>query len=336
MITYILFIAGFFLLIYGAQVLVDGAASIAKKHGISNIVIGLTIVALGTSSPELVVNLIASFSGADDVAMGNILGSNIANILLILGVSALIYPIAVNVNHNWRNIPFALEIPIAIVAATVIGIMANDDLFRAADTAQIDRINGLILIGFFLAFMYYAFRYGNEGLDEEVSVKSFPMWQSIVMIPLGIGGLALGGKWIVEGAVKIASLLGMSEALISLTIVAVGTSLPELATCVVAAYRKNAGIVIGNVVGSNIFNIFFVVGLSAVIQPLNFNKEMNFDVLAGLFSTLLLFYFMFTPRKNILERWEGGILFFLYLAYVVVLILHEAGIIGFGFLNFLS
>jgi cation:H+ antiporter len=336
MITYILFAAGFFLLIYGAQLLVDGASSIAQKHGISNIVIGLTIVALGTSAPELVVNLIASFSGADDVAMGNILGSNISNILLILGISALIYPLAVNVNHKWSGIPFALEIPIAILAALVIGILANDNLFRASEVAQIDRFNGIILILFFIGFMYYAFRFGNDGMEDEVKVKSLPLWKSLVMIPLGIGGLALGGNWIVEGAVKIASLLGMSEALISLTIVAVGTSLPELATCVVAAYKRNAGIVIGNIVGSNIFNIFFVVGLSAVIQPLKFNKDMNFDVLVGFFSTLLLFLFMFTPRKNILERWQGGVLFVLYVGYIVTLILKEAGIINFGFLAFLN
>ena len=336
MITYILFFAGFFLLIYGAQFLVDGASSIAQKHGISNIVVGLTIVALGTSAPELVVNLIASFSGADDVAMGNILGSNIAKIPSSLIASALIYPIAVNVYHKWSPISFALEIRIAITAAFVIGLLANVDLFRSTDVAQIDRLNGIILILFFAGFMYYAFRFGNEGLDDEVTVKHFPMWQSLLMIPLGIGGLALGGKWIVEGAVKIASLLGMSEALISLTIVAVGTSLPELATCVVAAYKKNAGIVIGNVVGSNIFNIFFVVGLSAVIQPLKFNKVMNFDVLVGLFSTVLLFFFMFRPRKNVLERWEGGILFVLYAAYIAALVLKEAGLIDFGFLAFLN
>ena len=281
-------------------------------------------------------NLIASFSGADDVAMGNILGSNISNILLILGISAMIYPLAVNVNHKWSNIPFALEIPIALVAALAIGILANDNLFRSTDTAQIDRLNGFALIALFMGFMYYAFRFGNEGLDEDVGVKDFPLWKSLVMIPLGIGGLALGGKWIVEGAVKIASLLGMSEALISLTIVAVGTSLPELATCVVAAFKRNAGIVIGNIVGSNIFNIFFVVGLSAVVQPLKFNKEMNFDVLVGLFSILLLFFFMFTPRKNILERWQGGVLFTLYILYITALVLKEAGLISFGFLAFLN
>jgi len=331
MITYLLFIAGFVLLIYGAKFLVDGAASIAQKHGISNIVIGLTIVALGTSSPELVVNLIASFQGADDVAMGNILGSNNSNILLILGVSALIFPIAVSVNHNWRRIPFALEIPIAIFAAAIIGILANDHLFRRMEESQIDRINGLILIIFFLIFMVYAFKYGNEDAEDDVRMKSYPIWKASLMIPIGIGGLALGGKWIVDGAVQIAALLGMSEALISLTIVAVGTSLPELATCVVAAYKKNAGIVIGNVVGSNIFNIFFVVGVSAVIQPLKFNLSMNFDVLVGFFSTVLLFSFLFFPRKNILERWQGGVLLLLYIAYLFVLILKETGIINFGF-----
>lgn len=336
MITYLLFFAGFALLIYGAKFLVDGAASIAQKHGISNIVIGLTIVALGTSAPELVVNLIASFAGADDVAMGNILGSNNSNILLILGISALIYPVAVNVNHKWRRISFALEIPIAILAAIIIGILANDNLIRHIDTSQIDRLNGIILIGFFLLFMFYAFRYGNDGEEQEVRVQSYPLWKSLVMIPIGIGGLALGGKWIVDGAVQIASMLGMSEALISLTIVAVGTSLPELATCVVAAYKKNAGIVIGNIVGSNIFNIFFVVGISAVIQPLKFNPAMNFDILVGIFSTVLLFVFLFFPRKNILERWQGGVLFLLYLGYISALVLSEMGVINLNFSAFLN
>lgn len=331
MITLLLFIAGFVLLVYGAQFLVDGAASMAQKHGISNIVIGLTIVALGTSSPELVVNLIASFKGADDVAMGNILGSNITNIFLILGISALIYPLAVDVNHKWKNIPFALEIPIAIVAAMVIGILANDNLIRSTHISQIDRINGIILIAFFLLFMLYTFKFSNGGQGDEVKVKSFPLWQSLLMIFFGIGGLALGGKWIVDGAVDIAAYLGMSEALISLTIVALGTSLPELATCVVAAYRKNPGIVIGNIVGSNIFNIFFVVGISAVIQPLKFNPVMNFDVIVGILSTLLLFAFLFMPRKNILERWQGGVLFLLYLVYIAVLVLRETGAITLRF-----
>jgi len=321
MITYLLFVAGFVLLVYGARFLVDGAASIAQKYGISNIVIGLTIVALGTSSPELVVNLIASFKGADDVAMGNILGSNNSNILLILGISAIIYPLAVNSNTKWKEIPFA------IAAALIIAILANDDWFSSEITvSQISRFNGIILILFFLVFMYYAFSIARvDDQHGEVPVKKFPFWKSLIMIPLGIAGLALGGKWIVDGAIKIAATMGMSEALISLTIVAVGTSLPELATCVVAAYKKNPGIVIGNIIGSNIFNIFFVVGISAVVQPLTFNKAMNFDVVVGIISTILLFVFLFFPRKKILERWQGWVLFLLYIVYITMLVLRETG-----------
>lgn len=332
MITYILFVAGFVLLIYGAELLVDAAASIAKKRGISNIVIGLTIVALGTSSPELVVNLIATLQGADDVAMGNILGSNISNILLILGVSAIIYPFAVNSNTAWKEIPFA------IAGAIIIAILANDDWFSSGITlSQISRPNGLVLIFFFLIFMYYAFSIAKI-VDQggEVSVKELPMWKSLIMIPLGIGGLALGGKWIVDGAIDIAELFGMSQALISLTIVAVGTSLPELATCVVAAFKKNPGILMGNIIGSNIFNIFFVVGISAMVKPLAFNKAMNFDMLVGIIATILLFVFLFLPRKKILERWQGGVLLSLYVVYVVLLVFNEAGVINLDFSAYLN
>lgn len=329
MVTFILFIAGFVLLIIGAEWLVDGAASIAKKRGISNIVIGLTIVALGTSSPELVVNLIATLQGADDVAMGNILGSNISNLLLILGISAIIYPLAVNSNTKWK------EVPMAIAASIIIAILANDDWFGPGITiSQISRPNGIILIFFFLIFMYYAFSIAK--IDDghgTVQVKQYPLWKSVLMIPLGIGGLALGGKWIVDGAIEIAAMFGMSQALISLTIVAVGTSLPELATCVVAAYKKNPGIVIGNIVGSNIFNVFFIIGISAVVKPLAFNKQMNFDLLVGIFASVLLFVFLFLPRKKILERWQGGVLLALYIGYILVLVLRETGAITLGFLT---
>ncbi len=332
MVTFILFIAGFVLLIIGAEWLIDGAASIAKKRGISNIVIGLTIVALGTSSPELVVNLIATLQGADDVAMGNILGSNISNLLLILGISAIIYPLAVNSNTKWK------EVPMAIAASIIIAILANDDWFAPGITvSQISRHNGIILIFFFLMFMYYAFTIAK--IDDghgAVQVKQYPLWKSVWMIPLGIGGMALGGKWIVDGAIEIAAMFGMSQALISLTIVAVGTSLPELATCVVAAYKKNPGIVIGNIVGSNIFNVFFIIGISAVVKPLAFNKEMNFDLLVGIFASVLLFVFLFLPRRKILERWQGGVLLALYFGYILVLVLRETGAITLGFLTYQS
>ena len=315
MITYILFIAGFVLLVYGANWLVDGAASIAKKHRISNVVIGLTVVALGTSSPELVVNLIASFKGTADVAMGNILGSNISNILLILGISAMIYPLAVTSNTKWK------EVPLALLAAIVVGVLANDTFFDGISLSMIYRSDGIVLVAFFILFMYYTFSIARVGvLKEDVVIQQRPVWLSVVMILVGIGALVLGGKWIVDGAVVIASQLGMSEAVISLTIVAVGTSLPELATCVVAAYKKNPGIVIGNIIGSNIFNVFFVLGLSAVIKPLPFNPVLNFDIIVGIGACLLLFVFLFFPRKMVLERWQGALLLGLYVAYVVILL----------------
>lgn len=319
MLTYILFIAGFAFLIYGANWLVDGAASLAKKYNISNIVIGLTIVALGTSSPELVVNLIASCKGAADVAMGNVLGSNISNILLILGVSAIIYPLAVNNNTQWK------EVPLAILAAVVIGVLANDSLFDDIDVSMIYRSDGIVLIAFFILFMYYAFGISkHEDAQQSITVKEFSSRLSVGMIFAGLAGLIIGGKWIVDGAVQMASLLGMSEAVISLTIVAVGTSLPELATCVAAAYRKNPGIIIGNILGSNIFNVFFVLGVSAVIKPLPFNLMLNFDIIVGVVSSVLLFVFLLFPRKRVLERWQGVLLVVLYLVYIFWLLKREA------------
>ncbi len=319
MLSYLLFVAGFVLLIYGANWLVDGAASLARKYGISDIVIGLTIVALGTSSPELVVNLVASFKGTADVAMGNVLGSNISNILLILGISAIIYPMSVNSNTQWK------EVPLALLAALIIGVVVNDSIFdHESIVSTLYRSDGIVLIAFFVLFMIYAF--GIAKKDDSLAsspIKSRSAWLSILMIGGGIGGLVLGGKWIVDGAVTIAGMLGMSEALISLTIVAVGTSLPELATCIAAALKRNPGIVVGNIIGSNIFNIFFVLGISAVIKPLPFNPSMNFDILVGIGASALLFAFLLFPRKRVIERWQGWVLVLLYLAYLLMLIFRE-------------
>lgn len=317
-ITYLLFVLGFVLLIFGATWLVDGSSSLAKKYKIPNIVIGLTIVALGTSSPELVVNLVASFQDAADVAVGNVLGSNITNILLILGISAMIFPMSVNSNTQWK------EVPLAILAAVVIGVLANDVFFDGIAASKIYRSDGLVLIAFFILFMYYAFGIAHiEDAQHEVQVKSYKKWQSLLMIPAGLAGLIVGAKWIVDGATVIASSLGMSEAVISLTVVAVGTSLPELATCVAAALRKNVGIVVGNIIGSNIFNIFFVLGTSAVIRPLPFNVSMNFDIIVGIIASVLLFAFLLFPRRRVIERWQGLVLFLLYIAYVVVLVMRH-------------
>lgn len=311
---YILFIVGFVFLIYGANFLVDGASSLAKKFRISNIVIGLTIVALGTSSPELVVNLIASFQDSEDVALGNILGSNISNILLILGVSALIFPLTVNNNTQWK------EVPLSLLAALVLAITANDVIIDGSGASFITRSDGIILILFFVLFMHYAFSIARNEDTQDFNIKTFTVKRSVIMVLAGIAGLILGGKWIVDGAVSIAGFLGMSEAVISLTIIAIGTSLPELATCVVAAVKKNSDIVIGNIIGSNIFNVFFVLGTSAVIKPLPFNRDLNFDVIVGIIASFLLFAFLLMPRKKILERWQGGVLFVLYVVYIVVLL----------------
>lgn len=313
--VYILFVIGFVLLVYGANWLVDGAASIAKRHNISNVVIGMTIVALGTSAPELVVNLVASFKNTADVALGNILGSNIANIFLILGVSALIFPLAVNKNTFYKEVPFA------VVGALLFGILANDLFLDKSDQLSVSRINGIILIAFFVLFMIYAFGISRtKGTSDEAVIKEFPFWKSMLMIVAGLIALVAGGRWIVDGAVEIAALLGMSESVISLSIVALGTSLPELATCIAAALKRNADIVIGNVLGSNVFNIFFVMGTSAVIKPLPFNQVLNFDVVVGIFSMLLLWAFLIISGQRTLLRWHGGVFVVMYVAYIMFLV----------------
>ncbi len=315
---YILFVVGFVLLVYGANWLVDGAVSIAKRHNISNVVIGMTIVALGTSAPELVVNLVASFKNTADVALGNILGSNIANIFLILGVSALIFPLAVNKNT------FSKEVPFAVAGAILFGILANDLFLAKGDQLTVSRINGIVLVAFFVLFMIYAFGISRtKGTTDNALIKEFSFWKSLLMVVAGLIALVAGGRWIVEGAVEIAALLGMSESVISLTIVALGTSLPELATCIAAALKRNADIVIGNVLGSNIFNIFFVMGTSAVIKPLPFNPVLNFDVITGVGSMLLLWFFLAITGSRSLKRWHGGILVVCYVAYIVTLLVKD-------------
>ncbi len=313
MVSYLLFFAGFVLLVSGAGWLVDGAASLAKRHRISNLVIGMTIVALGTSAPELVVNLVASFRETADVAMGNILGSNVSNIFLILGVSALVFPLAVERNTLWMEVPYAL------MGALLIGLLANDLLWSSSGTTVVGRIDGIVLMVFFLLFMGYAFGIsGSRGLAE-VEVRQYPKWLSWMMVLTGMLALVAGGRWIVDGAVAIASQLGMSEAVISLSMVALGTSLPELATCVAAARKRNAGIVIGNILGSNVFNIFFVLGVSALIKPLPFNPVMNFDVLTGILAMVLLWVFLMASRSRTLGRWQGGALVTGYLVYLTLL-----------------
>jgi cation:H+ antiporter len=314
--TYLLFLIGFIFLIKGAGLLVDGASSLAKKLRVSNLVIGLTIVAFGTSAPELFVNLFAAFKGTTDIAIGNIIGSNSANILLILGISALIFPLKVNKSTVWK------EIPMSLLAVVLVLIMANDKLVDGLAFNSLTRSDGLALIAFFIIFLYYTFGIAKleNGEQGSETVKLYSTWKSVGLIVLGLVGLVLGGQWIVSGAVAIANYFGMSDVLIGLTIVAVGTSLPELATSAVAAYKKNSDIAVGNIVGSNIFNIFWILGLSAVIKPLPFKPEMNLDLLVVVGASMLLFVWMFLGKKHTLEKWQGAVFILLYIAYIAVIV----------------
>ncbi len=332
--TYLLLPIGFALLIKGANLLVDGASSIAQRFGISALVIGLTIVAFGTSAPELIVNILSSIQGNTDIAIGNILGSNIANILLILGISAVIFPLAVKRSTVWK------EIPLALLAAVLVGIMANDAFIDGGYFSGLTRIDGLVLISFFIIFLYYTFGisrvvtvdpsiYPESSLDStrddktETTVHQRSLLRSCLMVGVGLVGLIVGGMWVVDAAVALATSLGVSQAIIGLTIVAIGTSLPELVTSAVAAYKKNVDIAVGNIVGSNIFNLFWILGVSAIINPLPFSSVLMRDVLVTIAAALLLFIVMFIGKRHILERWQGVVFILLYIGYIVLLIVQE-------------
>jgi cation:H+ antiporter len=314
---YILLIIGFALLIKGADWLVDGSSSIARRFNVSDLVIGLTVVAFGTSSPELFVNIIASLKGNTEIAIGNVLGSNIANTFLILGISSIIYPLTVGTGTVWK------EIPLSLLAAIVLGILANDQLIDKREFSVLTRIDGLVFLSFFAVFMYYSVNIAKKikGMEEHVPAKEYGFIKALLLVLFGLFGLALGGQWIIDGAVYMALSLGMSQSLAGLTIVAVGTSLPELATSAVAAKKRNVEIAIGNVVGSNIFNIFFVLGISSVVKPLPFNIKSNIDVGVVIFASLLLLACMFTGKKHSLDRWEGVIFVVFYTVYITYLII---------------
>lgn len=315
MLTYILFVVGFVLLISGANLLVEGSASIAKNLNISSIVIGLTIVAFGTSAPELIVNIFASVQGNTEIAIGNILGSNIVNILLILGVSSIIYPLATKENTVWK------EIPLSLLAAILVGVMVNDTLLDGGTFSGLTKIDGIVLIAFFIIFLYYTFGISKvSGENTDLEIKDMSYMKSSLYIVGGLLGLVFGGKWIVDGAIKIAEGFNVSQSLIGLTVVAIGTSLPELATSAVAAYKKQSDIAIGNVVGSNIFNIFWILGLSAVINPLPFSKDSVIDIIMTIVASLILFLIMFIGKKHTVERWQGVIMILIYIGYVAYLI----------------
>jgi len=315
--AYVLIPVGFVLLIKGADVFVEAASSLARKLRVSDLAVGLTVVAFGTSLPELAVNVTASIQGNSGITIGNVIGSNIANILLILGVSGVICPLAVTRGTVWR------EIPLSLLAAIVVGIAANDHLIDGTANSAMSRIDGLILLCFFAIFLYYSASIARnfEGVESAASRAVVNLSRIAVMMAIGFVSLILGSQWVVDGAVKMATTLGVSEAVIGLTIVAVGTSLPELATSAAAAYRKNPDIAIGNVVGSNIFNLFFILGVSAVIRPIPFETRANLDMGALVVSSVLLFLWMFTGKRHVLERWQAGVFLGGYAAYLLLLLL---------------
>jgi cation:H+ antiporter len=328
---YIQLFAGIILLIKSADFLVDGSAALAKKLGISTLVIGLTIVAFGTSAPELFVNIIASVSNNNDVVLGNIIGSNIANTLLILGAASLIMPVKMKHSTTWKEIPFSL---LAVLALAVFANKSFLDGLQAAD--GITRGNGITLILFFIIFLFYAL---NMALSDKVSVKEqvqeqigklhpeeqeikeHPNWKITILILGGLIGLYFGGNFTVNSAVDIATSLGISQFLISATIIAIGTSLPELVTTIIAATKQEADLAVGNVVGSNIFNILFVLGITATVSPVLISRTINTDIFFLIFISILLFVFLFLGKKHILQKWQGLIFILMYVSYITYIVL---------------
>lgn len=312
----LLLLVGFVALIYGANFLVDAASSLAARWGVPSIVIGLTIVAFGTSAPELVVNVFAATSGSTDMVLGNVLGSNIFNVLGILGISALIFPLTVKTNTTW------IEIPLSLLAATCVFVVASDVVLDGGLNNVISRSDGITLLLFFLIFLVYNLIVAKSGsAEEELETKDYTTGKAVLFIVLGLAGLIVGGRFIVTSAVSIAEVIGLSERVIGLTVVSIGTSLPELATSIIAVRKKNVDIAIGNVVGSNIFNIFLILGVSGTITPLAINPDSFFDILVNFVAGLLLFIFVFTGKGRKVERWEGFVFVASYVAYVTYLII---------------
>lgn len=308
-----LILIGFILLIKGADWMVSGASSLAKKHNISDLAIGLTIVAFGTSAPELVVNSIASFENHSDIVLGNIIGSNNFNLFIILGIVALIFPINVQSSTVWK------EIPISFLAAIVFFLLAYERILQ--DGMLISRLDSFILLVLFFGFLYYVYRQmKNDKSETKPSDDNFSNVKIWTYIVIGLAGLIFGGKLVVDNAVGIATDLGVSEKIIGLTILAAGTSLPELVTSVVAALKKNSDIAIGNIIGSNIFNILLILGVSGLIRPIQYNSAFNVDIYLLTGGTIFLFIAMFTSGKKRLDRWEAIVLLTVFISYTVYLV----------------
>lgn len=317
MLLYILFIIGFVILIKGADMLVSGSSSIAKRYGLSDMVVGLTIVSFGTSLPELIINIISSLKGESELAIGNVFGSNVANLLLILGITALICPLPIRRNTVLTEIPFSL------IATLLVGFLANATLIDDRKELYISRIDGGILLFFFVLFMAYIYNIARTNRDEahpEEDEEELTVGKAILYILIGVIGLFFGGKWVVDGAVDMAQHLGLSSSFIGLTVVAFGTSLPELVTSATAAYHRNIDIAVGNVVGSNIFNLLWILGVTALINPLPFDVVSNSDIVMMILASTLLIITIPIGRKNTIDRWNGIIFLAVYFSYIMFLV----------------
>jgi cation:H+ antiporter len=308
-----LLILGFVVLIKGADWLVNGASSLAKKHNVSDLAIGLTVVAFGTSAPEMVVNIFASLQNHQEIVFGNIIGSNNFNLFVILGIAGLITPLVVQSSTVRR------EIPLSFIAIILLFFLAND--FLLPDRQVLSRFDGVILLAMFGLFLLYVYRQLKadpaEMEDLDLVHSHGKIW---LLILIGLAGLVIGGRLVVTSAIEMATAMGVSEKIIGLTIVAAGTSLPELATSMVAALKKNNDIAVGNIIGSNIFNIFLILGVSSLIRPLGFDASFNTDLYLLSLGTIVLLVFMFTGKKKKLDRWEAALLLAVYIVYMVKLV----------------
>ena len=317
LLKYLLLVIGLIVLIKSADWLVRGAVTVARAFRISEFVIGITVVSFGTSLPELIIALFAAFNDSPDLVIGNVVGSNIANVLLVLGTASVIFPLAAT------RATIAREIPFMLMASFVVVGMLNDELLDGVGPSLLGRSDGVARMGFFAIFIYYTAQSIRAESDREWvgEQRHERMGRAIVEIVVGIAGLAIGGRLAVDGAVAIAMDWGMSEAFVGLTVVAIGTSLPELATSCVAAYRRNADIAVGNVVGSNIFNIMVVLGITCLARPIAYNPANNPDLAVMLFAALLLYGATLVGRPSTtIQRGEGVLLILTYGVYMVYLV----------------
>ena len=316
--TFLLLIfVGFVLLLKGAEFMVNGSSSLARKFKISELAIGFTVVAMGTSAPEFVVNLISGLGGHNEVVFGNIIGSNIFNLFLILGIAGMIYPLTVQSDTVKFEIPFSLAITLILL------VLVNDRVIFGGEENVAALFDGIILFVLFIGFLIYIYINIKSGESELEDIEVYSNLRTGLMIVGGITGLVLGGKMVVDNAVGLAELFGVSEKLIGLTIVAAGTSLPELATSAMAAMKKRSDIAIGNILGSNIFNILFVLGINAMIMPIAYNPVLNVDLIFLSLGTLLLFLFMFTLKTRKLDRIEASSYLVIFIVYMIFVILRK-------------